>query len=94
MLSGVLQRLLGHRHEREDALRRMGGLTRRECEVLALVAQGASNDAIAQQLVISPDTARTHIQHVMGKLDVHSRLEVAAFVTRNGILDDLVGAER
>jgi DNA-binding NarL/FixJ family response regulator len=92
MLGALLQRLIVRRRERDDALKRMAKLTRREREVLALVAQGADNDAIAQHLVISPETARTHIQNVLGKLGVHSRLEAAAFVTQNGILDDLEGA--
>jgi DNA-binding NarL/FixJ family response regulator len=89
MLGALLQRLIYRRRERDAALRRMAELTRREREVLALLAQGADNDGIAQQLVISPETARTHIQNVLGKLDVHSRLEAAAFVVQNGILDDL-----
>jgi len=94
MLGALLQRLILRRRERDDALKRMAKLTRREREVLALLAQGADNDAIAQELVISPETARTHIQNVLGKLGVHSRLEAAAFVTQNGILDDLAGAPR
>jgi two-component system nitrate/nitrite response regulator NarL len=44
--------------------------------------------------VISPQTARTHIQNVLGKLGVHSRLEAAAFVMQNGILDELATVER
>jgi two-component system nitrate/nitrite response regulator NarL len=44
-------------------------------------------------LVISPQTARTHIQNILGKLGVHSRLEAAAFVTRSGMLQNLVRAE-
>ena len=94
MLSGLLRRLIFHREARDDALRRMAVLTRREREVLALLARGADNDDMAQRLVISPDTARTHIQNVLGKLGVHSRLEAAAFVTQNDILDDLVGVGR
>jgi len=94
MLGALLQRLIQRRRERDEALRRMAKLTRREREVLALLAQGADNDGIAQRLVISPETARTHIQNVLGKLEVHSRLEAAAFVVQNGILDDLAGAPR
>ena len=94
MLGALLQRLIHRRRERDEALKRMAKLTRREREVLALLAQGADNDGIAQHLVISPETARTHIQNVLGKLDVHSRLEAAAFVTQNGILDDLAGRTR
>jgi two-component system NarL family response regulator len=92
MLGALLKRLVQRRRERDDALKRMGSLTRREREVLALVADGADNEGIAQELVISPETARTHVQNVLGKLGVHSRLEAAAFVTQNGIMDDLVGA--
>jgi DNA-binding NarL/FixJ family response regulator len=55
-----------------------------------LLAQGADNGWIAKALVISPQTARTHIQNILGKLEVHSRLEAAAFVTRSGLLSNLV----
>jgi DNA-binding NarL/FixJ family response regulator len=91
MLGALLKRLIHRRRERDEALKRMSKLTRREREVLALLSQGSDNDAIAQHLVISPETARTHIQNVLGKLGVHSRLEAAAFVTQNGLLDDLAG---
>jgi DNA-binding NarL/FixJ family response regulator len=93
MLGALLSRLILRRRQQDAALRQMARLTKREKEVLALLAHGADNDAIAQQLVISPQTARTHIQNVIGKLGVHSRLEAAAFVLQNGIHDDLVGAE-
>jgi DNA-binding NarL/FixJ family response regulator len=89
MLGALLQRLIIRRRERDEALRRLAQLTRREREVLALLSQGADNDAIARELVISPETARTHIQNLLGKLGVHSRLEAAAFVTQNALLNDL-----
>jgi two-component system NarL family response regulator len=89
MLGAVLQRLILRRRERDDALRRIGKLTRREREVLGLLASGSDNDDIAQRLVISPETARTHIQNLLGKLEVHSRLEAAAFVIQNGLADEL-----
>jgi DNA-binding NarL/FixJ family response regulator len=57
-----------------------------------LLADGADNDSIAQALVISPQTARTHIQNVLGKLRVHSRLEAAMFVAQTGIVRELAGA--
>jgi two-component system, NarL family, nitrate/nitrite response regulator NarL len=93
MLGALLSRLIRRRRAQDEALRRTARLTRREREVLALLAEGADNDGIAQALVISPQTARTHIQNLLGKLDVHSRLEAAAFVRQNGILEELVGAE-
>jgi two-component system NarL family response regulator len=93
MLGPLLGRLIRRRREQEHALRRMSRLTPREREVLALLAEGADTDSIARSLVISPETARTHIQNLLGKLGVHSRVEAAAFVVRNGILESLVGAE-
>jgi two-component system nitrate/nitrite response regulator NarL len=67
----------------------MSRLTRREREVLALLAEGAGNEGIAETLVISPQTARTHVQNLIAKLGVHSRLEAAMFVARNGMLREL-----
>ena len=93
MLGGLLTRLIRGRREQDAAFKRISRLTRREKEVLRLLADGADNDAIGQALVISPQTARTHIQNVLSKLKVHSRLEAAAFVMRNSIFDELVEAE-
>jgi len=93
MMSELLARLIRRRREQDEALRRLSRLTRREREVLRLLARGADNDGIAQALVISPQTARTHVQNVLGKLGVHSRLEAAAFVTRSGLLDELLQQE-
>jgi two-component system NarL family response regulator len=91
MLGALLYRLIHRHREQESALRLVQKLTRRERTVLALLAEGGDNQAIAQRLVISPETARTHIQNVLSKLGVHSRLEAAAFVTSNGIQGELVG---
>jgi predicted ATPase/DNA-binding CsgD family transcriptional regulator len=56
-------------------------LTARQQEVVALVARGLTNDQIAQELVISPATARAHVEHVLERLDLHSRAQVAAWAT-------------
>ena len=92
MLGTLLGRLIERRRDHEDAIRQLAALTRREREVLCLLAQGADNAGIAQPLVISPETARTHVQNVLTKLRVHSRLEAAAFVVNNGLLGELAGA--
>ncbi len=92
MLGRLLAGLIQRRRAEDHAMRLMAGLTKREREVLGLLARGADNDAIAQALVISPQTARTHIQNVLGKLGVHSRLEAAAFVIQNGVIGELAGA--
>jgi DNA-binding NarL/FixJ family response regulator len=91
MLGAILARLIRRNRDHNHAMRRLSRLTRREREVLALLAQGADNAGIAQPLVISPQTARTHVQNVLGKLGVHSRLEAAAFVVQNSLLEELQG---
>jgi DNA-binding NarL/FixJ family response regulator len=94
MLGPLLGGLLRRRKEEDRAHEAVSQLTRREREVLALVAEGADNRAIAETLVISPQTARTHIQNILNKLSVHSRLAAAAFVTQNGIMRELVSARQ
>jgi DNA-binding NarL/FixJ family response regulator len=63
-------------------------LTRREREVLALLARGTSSVEMARRLEISPNTLRTHVQSVLTKLQVHSRLEAASFAIRNDLAMD------
>ncbi|MBI4010672.1 MAG: response regulator transcription factor [Candidatus Rokubacteria bacterium] len=61
-------------------------LTRRELEILRLIAGGANTRIMAEKLHVSPATVRNHVQNIFGKLGVHSRLEAAAFATRHGLL--------
>ena len=56
-----------------------GQLTRREQDVAALVARGLSNGEIAGELVISARTVETHVQHIMDKLGVGTRAQIAAW---------------
>lgn len=63
-----------------------GRLTEREHEVLLLLAGGASTPAIAASMYISPHTARTHVQNLLAKLGVHSRLEAATYAVRHGLV--------
>jgi DNA-binding NarL/FixJ family response regulator len=62
-------------------------LTRRELEILQLLARGLKNDVISRQLYISPTTTRNHIQNILGKLGVHSKLEAVAYAVRAGYVD-------
>ena len=89
LLGQLIDRLVRRRQEQDQALKHISKLTRREREVLGLLAEGGDNDAIAQALVISPQTARTHVQNVLGKLGVHSRLEAAALARRNDVVEEL-----
>lgn len=50
-------------------------LTPREQEVLSLLANGASNQAIADALIITPNTAKRHVKHILGKLGVTNRVQ-------------------
>ena len=63
----------------------VNSLTDREREVLVLVAQGLSNRQIADSLVISERTARTHVSNILGKLGVASRTQAALWAIREGI---------
>lgn len=62
-------------------------LTERELRVLALLAEGARSEEIAERLSISANTVRTHVQNVLTKLQVRSRLEAVAFAVRHGIVE-------
>lgn len=60
-------------------------LTQREMEVLRLIAQGHENREIAERLVISEATARTHVSNILGKLHLASRTQAALYALREGI---------
>jgi DNA-binding NarL/FixJ family response regulator len=63
------------------------GLTSRERQVLRLLIQGASNKDMAKRLDIRSNTVRTHVQNLLAKLRVHTRLEAVTLAIRGGLLD-------
>jgi DNA-binding NarL/FixJ family response regulator len=62
------------------------GLTSREIEVLRLMAQGASNRGISEDLGISLNTTRNHVQSIIRKCDAHSKLEAVSTALREGVI--------
>ncbi|WP_184929534.1 response regulator transcription factor [Saccharothrix ecbatanensis] len=72
-----------HRRPDPKALRE---LTAREREILALVAAGMSNDEIAEHLVISPATSRTHVSRVMTKLGARDRAQLVVLAYESGLV--------
>jgi DNA-binding NarL/FixJ family response regulator len=86
LLSPSVTRTVIDRLAREDAVRRppapstvdprLTGLTPREAEILGLVARGQSNAEIATQLTITPGTVKTHVSHLLTKLDARDRIQL------------------
>jgi len=64
------------------------GLTTREVEVLRLLARGLSNKQIAAELVISPKTAGSHVEHIYRKIDASNRAQASLFAMRHGLMRD------
>ena len=62
-------------------------LTERERDVLALLVQGLNNTQIADKLVVSPSTIKSHVSHILAKLGVASRTEAAALAVRQGLVN-------
>lgn len=69
-----------------DAQETISGLTPREQEVLALLAEGQTNEKIAELLVISVHTVARHRENLMGKLGLHSRSELVKYAIRKGLI--------
>jgi DNA-binding NarL/FixJ family response regulator len=76
----------GLRPKRQSKSRLAQALTKREREVLYLLAEGKTQKDIARELFISQKTVGTHLQHILSKLGVHSRAEAVAFVHREGVV--------
>lgn len=85
----LLRRSLRTGHDQTEALAGLQYLTRREWEVSRCIVEGLSTDEIAAQLNIRRSTARTHVQNLLSKLGVHTRLQAAALLSTSTALDQL-----
>jgi DNA-binding NarL/FixJ family response regulator len=81
-------RLAGEsREEEREARASIEQLTRRELQVLEVLAEGLTNREIAERLHMSVDTERTHMMNILNKLGVHSRLQALLFAARYGLIE-------
>jgi DNA-binding NarL/FixJ family response regulator len=83
LLGSILPELLSDRSTATDD--RLSALTAREREVLACLVEGLSRAQIAAQLYMSANTARTHTQNLLAKLDAHSTLEAVSIALHHGM---------
>ncbi len=84
------RRLISRTHGERTSLSRASleaDLTKRELEVLHLLAEGMQPKEMARELVISPKTVASHMQRIIGKLGVHSRAEAVAVAYREGLVE-------
>jgi two-component system response regulator NreC len=79
--------LKGFASERSSKAASENTLTHRELEVLRLLARGYTNNQVAERLCISARTVEGHRANLMGKLDLHSRMEVVEYAEQHGLLD-------
>ena len=78
----ILDHLLTVEQARSTSLDALAALSTRELEILDCLAQGMDRREIAERFLLSPNTVRTHINHVLGKLDVHTTLAAVAIVRK------------
>ena len=86
VIVGIAQRVAAARDRGADR-RQIEPLTPRELEVLRALSEGLSTPEICARLFIAPNTLRTHVQNIMGKLRVHSKLEAVAFAMRHRLVE-------
>jgi DNA-binding NarL/FixJ family response regulator len=86
VLVGIAERVIAARDRVPDR-RPVEALTPRELEVLRALTEGLSTPEICERLFIAPNTLRTHVQNIMGKLRVHSKLEAVAFAIRHRLVE-------
>jgi DNA-binding NarL/FixJ family response regulator len=74
------------------ATQRMPSLSKREREIMDLLAQGLTGEQVAEKLVLSSETVKTHIRNAMSKLEAHTRVHAIAIALREGFISPPDGA--
>jgi DNA-binding NarL/FixJ family response regulator len=82
----LIARVVTQREQQLPEVGRVAALTKREREVLTLVASGLSNQEIAGELVVSPLTAKTHISRIMAKLEARDRAQLVIAAYESGLV--------
>jgi DNA-binding CsgD family transcriptional regulator len=88
VVAGLARDVSQRRRDQAAVHDRWSTLSNRERQVFALLAEGYDHRRIADELFLSPHTSRTHIQKLLAKLGVHSRVEAAALAIRYDLLED------
>jgi DNA-binding NarL/FixJ family response regulator len=70
---------------------RVASLSKREREIIELLAQGLTGEEVAERLVLSPETVKTHIRNAMGKLEASTRVHAIAIALRDGFISPPAG---
>ena len=83
-LEGEVRRLRHRRAQDAGSAERLSRLTPRELEILQLMAEGRSPEAISATLGVTPATLRTHTQNLITRLGVHSKMEALVLAIRHG----------
>ena len=86
MIGRIISSRAQRQRERVERQQLVERLTPREREILHLLAEGADNKTIADRLVVSPHTVRTHVQNVLAKLGAHSKLEALTIAAKRGLV--------
>ncbi len=86
VIAKIAQRVAFAREQGAER-RHIEPLTSRELEVLRALSEGLSTREICERMFIAPNTLRTHVQNITGKLHVHSKLEAVAFALRYGLVE-------
>jgi NarL family two-component system response regulator LiaR len=81
----IAKKVLEELHTPKEEQEISDALTKRELEILTLIAQGLENKEIAQKLVVSEATVRTHVSNTLGKLHLASRTQAALYALREGL---------